>query len=320
MRFRYPRACAAVFLAAPAFLLPPPAAAQKPPSLPAGVVATVDGQPIRQAEVEDRLWREWGMVYTDYAVRSAIVHDEAKKRGITVTPQEVDEAVTEYRNRFNSVPGRQPRDWELFLQRFGERNVRDRQRDELLSQKIGEDVAAKTTLTADEKQRVLDDLKRAAHKVHVRHILVGYGAEYENRTEAQAKTLADEVKAKLEGGLSWEDAAKQYTDDVATRANGGDLGFVTRDQLVKPLEDAAFASADDTKTIHIVAVPSGFDVFQVLAREDKPPTEEETRKALDETLARKRDIVKQPNYWFPLVAKSYKTETELPWQRPDAPR
>jgi parvulin-like peptidyl-prolyl isomerase len=292
------------------------AAAQTAPTLPAGVVATVNGQPISASRIEDRLWRGWGTVYTGYAIRRDVVRAEARKRGITVTPEEVQTAVTEYQTRFNSVSGRQPRDWELFIARFGRKNIEERQRDELFSTKIGDDEAKKAVLTPEEKQRVLDDLERAAHKVHVRHILVGYGAEYENRTEPAAKARAAEVQAKLAAGASWDDAAKEYSDDVATRATGGDLGFFTRDQVVKPLEDAAFASASDTQTIHVIAVPSGYDVFQVMEREDKPPTDADTQKAMDETLARKREIVKQPGYWYPIVAKQYKTVIELPYERP----
>lgn len=317
MIFRGPRAPVAALLTLSPALVGIPATAETPaPRLPAGVVATVDGHPIRTADVTDRLWRDWGSVYTDYAVRRVVVRDEARKRGITVTPKELEDFMTEYRNRFNSVAGRQPRDWELFLERYGIENVRERQRDEILSDKIGEDVAKGATLDAAEKQRVMDDLKRAAHKIHLRHVLIGYGPEYENRTEGQARSLAEQVKEKLEGGLSWEDAVKQYSDDVATRGAAGDLGFITRDQVVKPLEDAAFASADDTKTIHLITVPAGFDIFQVMGREDKPPTEADIQKAMDETLARKREIVKKPNYWYPIVAKGYKTVTELPWQRP----
>jgi parvulin-like peptidyl-prolyl isomerase len=278
------------------------------------VVATVDGQPIRQSAIEERMWRETGAVYTDYAVRRAIVRAEAKKRGIVVPPDELARLMEEYHARFNSVAGRQPRDWDLFVERFGLKNIEDRQLDEALGNRIGEDEARKAVLSPEEKQRVLSDLERAAHKVHARQILIGYGAEYGGRTEAQAKALATEVKSKLEGGMSWEDAARDYSDDISTRTTGGDLGFFTRDQMVKPLEDAAFASASDTTTIHVIAVPNGYDVFQVLAREDNPPTEAEKQTAMDETLARKREMVKQPGYWYPIVQKQYQTVTEMPYR------
>jgi len=51
-----------------------------------------------------------------------------------------------------------------------------------------------------------------------------------------------ELKADiLAGKISFEDAAKQFSKDPGSAANGGSLGFVGRGVFVKPFEDAAFA-------------------------------------------------------------------------------
>lgn len=58
---------------------------------------------------------------------------------------------------------------------------------------------------------------------------------------ADAKKRATEVLAKVqEGKISFEDLAKQYSEDT-TSANGGDLGFFSKGQMVKAFEDAALA-------------------------------------------------------------------------------
>lgn len=66
-------------------------------------------------------------------------------------------------------------------------------------------------------------------EVHARHILV--------KTEAEAK----DIEKQLAGGASFEDLAKAKSTDTGSAANGGDLGFFGRGQMVKPFEDAAFA-------------------------------------------------------------------------------
>lgn len=65
-------------------------------------------------------------------------------------------------------------------------------------------------------------------EVRARHILVP------TIEEAQA------IRAEIEGGRSFEDAAAQYGTD-GTRATGGDLGYFGTGMMVAPFEQAAFA-------------------------------------------------------------------------------
>ncbi|PLX15718.1 MAG: hypothetical protein C0601_12120 [Candidatus Muiribacterium halophilum] len=77
-----------------------------------------------------------------------------------------------------------------------------------------------------------DKFKQEA-EVKASHILLPEGEE--NR-----KKLVD-LKKKIESGeVKFEDAAKQYST-CPSKARGGDLGFFTKDRMVKPFADAAFA-------------------------------------------------------------------------------
>jgi peptidyl-prolyl cis-trans isomerase C len=66
-------------------------------------------------------------------------------------------------------------------------------------------------------------------EVRARHILVP--------TEAEAK----DVRKKLDEGKKFEDVAKDFSKDPGSAKNGGDLGYFTKDKMVKPFADAAFA-------------------------------------------------------------------------------
>src|SRR6185437_6363221 len=56
-------------------------------------------------------------------------------------------------------------------------------------------------------------------------------------TEDEAK----DVEKQLAGGAKFEDLAKAKSTDTGSAANGGDLGFFGKGQMVKPFEDAVFA-------------------------------------------------------------------------------
>ena len=83
----------------------------------------------------------------------------------------------------------------------------------------------------DEEAKKVYDAKVAGMKpeeeIHARHILVA--------TEAEAK----EVKERLQKGEDFATVAKEKSKDPS--AEGGDLGFFSRGQMLKPFEDAAFA-------------------------------------------------------------------------------
>jgi peptidyl-prolyl cis-trans isomerase C len=48
-------------------------------------------------------------------------------------------------------------------------------------------------------------------------------------SEQEALKVANDVKAKIDGGMSFAEAAKEYSDDVMTRARGGNMGLVSED-------------------------------------------------------------------------------------------
>ena len=84
----------------------------------------------------------------------------------------------------------------------------------------------------EEEAKKIYDAKVAAMKpeeeIHARHILVA--------TEAEAK----EIQERLKKGEDFATVAKEKSKDPS--AEGGDLGFFGRGQMLKPFEDAAFAA------------------------------------------------------------------------------
>jgi peptidyl-prolyl cis-trans isomerase D len=79
-------------------------------------------------------------------------------------------------------------------------------------------------------------------KVRARHILikVARDASPEQKDAARQKLL--DIKKEIEGGKDFAEAATQHSDDVGSKAMGGDLGgFQTRQAWVPEFASAAFA-------------------------------------------------------------------------------
>jgi peptidyl-prolyl cis-trans isomerase C len=103
-------------------------------------------------------------------------------------------------------------------------------------------------------------------QVHARHILV------ETKEEAEA------VAERLKKGEDFAEVAKETSKDP--RAEGGDLGFFGRGQMVKPFSEAAFALEVD-EISEPVQTPFGWHIIKIEEKRDrKPPSFEDVKDAL----------------------------------------
>ncbi|HEV2852382.1 MAG TPA: peptidylprolyl isomerase [Thermoanaerobaculia bacterium] len=101
-------------------------------------------------------------------------------------------------------------------------------------------------------------------QVHARHILVMVN---DQRNDAQAQARISQAKTRLAGGADFAAVAKEFSDDTASKENGGDLGYFGRNRMVKEFEDAAF-SAQPGKLVGPVKSSFGYHLIEVT---DKRP-------------------------------------------------
>jgi peptidyl-prolyl cis-trans isomerase D len=102
-----------------------------------------------------------------------------------------------------------------------------------------EQVASQVVPTDADLQKLYDENR--AHYVRdesrrARHIVIGVG---EGVDDAAALKKAETVAAEARAGKDFAELAKKYSTDV-TASQGGDLGFVTKDQFGGPMGDALF--------------------------------------------------------------------------------
>jgi peptidyl-prolyl cis-trans isomerase C len=103
-------------------------------------------------------------------------------------------------------------------------------------------------------------------EVHARHILV------------ETKEEAEEVIKRLKNGEDFAKVADEKSKD--TNAKGGDLGFFTRGQMLKPFEDAAFA-LEPGQISEPVQTQFGWHVIKVEEKRDQSlPSYDEVKEAI----------------------------------------
>ena len=110
-------------------------------------------------------------------------------------------------------------------------------------------------------------------EVRARHILV--------KTEAEADAIIKE----LIGGADFAKLAAEKSIGPS-KANGGDLNYFSKGQMVPPFEEAAFALAKGEFTRSAVKSPFGWHVIKLVdKRQSKPPSFEESRDRLSQELS-----------------------------------
>lgn len=110
-------------------------------------------------------------------------------------------------------------------------------------------------------------------EIRARHILV--------KTEAEADAIIKE----LTGGADFAKLAAEKSIGPS-KANGGDLNYFSKGQMVPPFEEAAFALAKGEFTRSAVKSPFGWHVIKLEdKRQSKPPSFKESRDRLSQELS-----------------------------------
>jgi peptidyl-prolyl cis-trans isomerase D len=98
-------------------------------------------------------------------------------------------------------------------------------------------------------------------RVKVRHILIKSESK-DPEALAKARKKAESIREEAVKGKDFAQLAKQYSEDPGTKDQGGDLGYITRGQVVPEFEEAAF-SLKAGGISNVVQTPYGFHILKV---------------------------------------------------------
>lgn len=109
------------------------------------------------------------------------------------------------------------------------------------------------------------DSYRMEERVQVSHILLK-ASDQEPEKLGQAKKKAEELQKQLKAGADFAKLAGQNSEDTASAAQGGNLGWIVRKQTVPEFEQAAFSLPPGTLSDPIQTM-YGIHILKVLAHE-----------------------------------------------------
>lgn len=249
---------------------------------PDKVLVSVNGVPIRQSEVVERLLKRYGAQAVDEMIDETLLRQAAKKAGIQAEDKEVDRRLKKLQDQFGSR--------ELFISQLEQAGssiakVKEDLAEEIVRERLV--VKAKGLKVGD------DDLKKAfdenkdklgtPESIHLRHILVG--------TEKEA----NDVVARLKGGADFKALAREKSLAASGKAAGGDYGFIARGMLPPEIDEIAFAMKPGE--VRVVPGPRGAHVLQVLeARPAKPAVFAEVKDDLRDMLLAEKIKKAAPDY------------------------
>jgi parvulin-like peptidyl-prolyl isomerase len=199
----------------------------------------------------------------DRLIMRQLLKQEAARQHIQVSSHAVDKEMQNTQGtmsdaQFAAELAREGKSRDDLRQLLAETNAID----QLLDSWIADVVVSEDELSAFYKAHPDDFV--TPESVHVRHILLAVTPVATSEEKLAIEKHAEAVlKLALAPNADFSALAKQYSEDPGSKPQGGDLGFFTRDMMVKPFSDAAFAGTPGLVIPHLVESTFGFHIIKV---------------------------------------------------------
>lgn len=273
------------------------------------VVAVVNGEKITKDQLISTAVDWHATMVLEQMVNFRIIDQEAKKAGVVITQKQIDAKIEEIKK--NLRPGQT---FDDMLMRNG---LTLNHAYAVIKMQLQTEGVLKKSMKVTSK-----DLEGYRH---VQHVLIRLpnpsfpGAEEQPeekekiaQQDQEAKAKIDKIAQEIKDGLAFEEAAKKYSEDPGTKANGGDLGFITRGPMAPEFEEAVFKM----KTGEIsepIKSPYGYHLIKLVIIGNEA-TGEDKKKLEEEIIQRKIGEKYQP--WLMYITNKAKVKNILSPEKP----
>ena len=202
------------------------------------VVATVDGNPILESQVQRALGKRAKTEANRLAALDSIIDDmlvqkAIQESGVKINPAQVDQIVQNIAAQNGLTYGQllDALDYQgISITQFRANIANQILMSEVRNRSIGKNIDVSREQVEALSKQMLEQAKNSgnekaitATEYKVRHILIKLNPLL---NDAQAKSQLTQIRADiLAGKTTFADAAKNYSKDYLSGANGGDLGF-----------------------------------------------------------------------------------------------
>jgi hypothetical protein len=145
------------------------------------------------------------------------------------------------------------------------------------------------TVSDQELRELYQKDKTLSEEVRIGHILIqtenaplkSAAAGHPALPEPEARKKLQDIRQQILAGADFAQMAKQYSEDTATAASGGDMGVIQRDKIIPPIFNAA-QSLEPGQVSDIILTPFGVEIIKV--ENKRTESFEEAKSALETQL------------------------------------
>lgn len=227
-------------------------------------------------------------------IREKLLEERAKEMSVSATDEEVDVAVSRVKAQYNLTTDAE---FDAALAQSGmtRDELKRQMRQTITLQKvIGRDVTSQMQLTDDalrlEYERKKEQFYAIPESAHVAEIVLKFSAS-DAEGRQKAVTEIEQVRVRVKTGTPFADLAKEISEGT-TKDKGGDLGIVSKGELVEALDAAIFVTPADEYPAPAL-LPDSIHLFRVTDRKASgfkpfPEVKEDLRKRIGDDLYEKR--------------------------------
>jgi len=177
----------------------------------------------------------------DILIGQELLWQEAKRKGVIVSEEQVQKALEQIRD---SLPSEQAYEQRISESGFTREGFSEDLKHRMSAREfIRKEITPRVEVKDEEISQFYEanrDRMVSPAQVRARHILVKVDMGADEETRAAARERISKLLAQARGDEDFAALATQHSDGPSA-AKGGDLGFFSREQMVKPFADAAFA-------------------------------------------------------------------------------
>lgn len=232
-------------------------------------VATVDGHGIEKEELYQFMVRQNGQQAVDALVAQKIVELEAGKHNVGAAEEEIQAELQHYYDYYGGE--------EAFIQTLTASGytLEQARQDMTYDVMIKKLLKPRIDISEEEMQTYFAENQSdfsQEEQVQASHILVA--------TEEKAR----EIQQRVAGGEDFAQLARENSTDTASAANGGDLGFFGRGEMVEQFEETGF-NMQIGQVSDPVQTEYGYHIIKVTGRKEAQTADfEQNREKIREAL------------------------------------
>ena len=203
----------------------------------------------------------------DDMIREKLLEEAAKDLSVAATDEEIETAVERVKRQYNLATDAEF-DSALATANLTREQLRQQVKQTITMQKlIGREVTSKLDISEDmlrsEYERQKDALYKVPEQARVSEIVIRFDASDPAARESAVGKM-EEARAKIAAGTPFTEVARQYSEGNA-RQRGGDLGLVSRGELLPPLDAAVFSDPKQEYSPPVL-MPSSIHCFRIAER------------------------------------------------------